>query len=173
MIRLPRSRWIGWLLIALLALSMSSNLYAESQQKPGAPTKSTLEKIAGLLEQSGESYTKVKENTWRIKFNGKALTDFNVLMGSTPEGTLVVFVIVAEKKNLKGNPPEMMYKLLKFDDDFDFVKIGLDDDDDLIVSANLTVRTLDLQEFKDVVNRVAAAADQVYATVRPFMTPHQ
>ena len=170
MIRLPRSRWIGWLLIALFALSMSSNLYAESQQKPGAPTKSTLEKIAGLLEQSGESYTKVKENTWRIKFNGKALTDFNVLMGSTPEGTLVVFVIVAEKKNLKGNPPEMMYKLLKYD--ADFVKIGLSDRDNLFVSSDLRIRTLDLQEFKEVVDQVAAAADEVYATVRPFMTPH-
>jgi hypothetical protein len=171
MIRLPGNRWSGWLLIALLALSMSSNLYAQSPQKPDAPTKSTLEKIAGLLDQSGESYTKVDENTWTIKFKGKALTDFKVLITSTG-GILVVLVIVAEKKNLKGNPPEMMYKLLKFEFDADFVKTGLNDRDDLLVSAELTIRTLDLQEFKDIVDQVAAAADQVYATVRPFMTPH-
>jgi hypothetical protein len=172
MIRLPRNRWIGWLLIALLALSMPSNLYAQSQQKPGAPAKSTLEKVAGLLDQSGESYTKVDANTWTIKFKGKALTDFNVLITSTPEGILVVLVIIAEKKYLKGNPPEMMYKLLKFEFDADFVKTGLNDHDDLLVSAELTIRTLDLQEFKEIVDQVAAAADQVYATVRPFMTPH-
>jgi hypothetical protein len=170
MTRLPRNRWIGWLLIALLALIMSPNLYAQSQQKPGAPTKSTFEKIAGLLDQSGDSYTKVNENTWTIKFKGKALSDFNVFISSTPEGVLVVLVIVAEKKNLKGNPPEMMYKLLKFG--ADFVKIGLNDYDDLFVSAELPTRTLDLQEFKDVVDQVAAAADQVYAIVRPYMIAH-
>ena len=170
MIRLQRSRCIGWLLIALLALIMSPNLYAQSQQKPAAPTTSTLEKIAGLLDQSGYSYTKVNENTWTIEFKGKALTDFNVVISSTPEGILVVVVIVAEKKNLKGKPPEMMYKLLKFE--ADFVKIGLNDHDDLFVSAELTIRTLDLQEFKDVVDQAAAAADQVYAIARPFMTAH-
>jgi hypothetical protein len=150
---------------------MSPNLYAQHQQEPGAPTKSTLEKIARLLDQSGHSYTKVDENTWSIKFKGKALTDFNVIITSTPEGNLVVVVIIAEKKNLKGNPPEMMYKLLKYD--ADFVKLGLSDHDNLFVSANLTIRTLDLQEFNHVVDQVSGAADEVYATVRPFMTPHQ
>jgi hypothetical protein len=171
MIRVRRNRWIGWLLITLLASSMSSNLYAQSQQKPDAPTRSTLEKIAGLLDQSGDSYTKVSENTWTIKFKGKALADFNVLITSTP-GILVVLVIVAENKNLKGTPPEMMHKLLKSEFDVDFVKIGLNDSDDLLVSSELTIRTLDLQEFKLIVDQVAAAADQVYAKVRPFMNSH-
>ena len=165
---LQRNRWIGWLIVLLLSLSMSSNPYAQSQQKPGGPGKSNLEKIAGLLDQSGESYTRVEENTWRIKFKGKVLTDFNVLITSAGD-SLVVLVIIAEKKDLKGNPPEMMYKLLKSEFDADFVKTGLNDRDDLLVSAELTIRTLDLQEFKLIVDQVAAAADQIYATVRPYM----
>jgi hypothetical protein len=169
MIRLQRSRWIGWLPIALLALSMSPNLYAQHQKEPGAPTKSTLAKIAQLLDQSGYTYTKAGANVWTVKFKGKALSDFNVLIAGN-ESLLVVSVDVAEKKNLKGNSPEMMYKLLKFNFVADFVKIGLDDDDDLFVRADLTTRTLDLQELKDVVDQVAVAADQVYTTVRPFMT---
>ena len=156
-------------MISLLSLSMSSNFYAQSQQKPAGPGKSNAEKITALLDQSGESYTRVEENVWRIKFKGKVLTDFNVLITSTGE-SLIVLVIVAEKKDLKGNPPEMMYKLLKSEFDVDFVKTGLSDRDDLLVSAELTIRTLDLQEFKLIVDQVAAAADQTYATVRPYMT---
>lgn len=164
-----RSRVMRLSLIALLALSMSSNLYAQSRQEPGAPTKSVLEKIARLLDQSGYSYTKVDEGVWTVKFKGKAFSDFNVMIFPAAD-TLVVMVVVAEKKSMKGNPPEMMYKLLKSNFNADFVKIGLDDDDDFVVRADLRIRTLDLQEFKETVEQVAAFADQVFTTVRPFMT---
>jgi hypothetical protein len=171
MIRLQRSSAAGRLLIALLALSMSPNLYAQHQKGSGALTKPTAAKIARLLDQSGYTYTKAGETVWTIAFKGKALADFKVVI-TFGEGFVVVFVVVVEKKNLNGRPPELMYKLLKFNDYADFVKLGFDDDDDLDLSADLRIRTLDLQELKDTVEQVAAAADQVYATVRPYMTAH-
>jgi len=79
---------------------------------------------------------------------------------------------VEQQKSLHGNIQELMYKLLRLNDDFDYVKLCIDDDSSLLVRSDLPLRTLDLQEFKDVVEQVAAAADQVYATVRPYMTPH-
>lgn len=169
MIRLQRSRLIGRLLIAVVALSMSPNLYSQHQTESGAPAKSTLAKIAGFLDQSGYTYTKVRENVWTIAFTGKAFSNFNVRIASN-ESILVMSVLVVEKKkNLKGNIQEMMYKLLKFNIDADFVKMGIDDDENLIVRADLTTRTLDLQEFKDVVEQMAAAANEIYTTVRPYM----
>ena len=98
MTHLQRNGWSGWLIVSLLSLSMSSTFYAQSQQKPDGPTKSALERIAALLQQSGESYTKVDENIWKIKFKGNVLTEFNVLITCVPGDLLVVLVIIAQKK---------------------------------------------------------------------------
>ena len=169
MIRLQRSRWVGWLIISLLALSMSSNLHAQHKTNAGTQTK-PLAKIAGFLEQSGYTYTKARENIWTVAFKGKALSEFNVAISGNESTLLVLVVLVEQQKSLHGNIQELMYKLLKFNDAADYVKLCIGDDSELLVRSDLPTRTLDLQEFKDVVEQVAAATDEIYATVRPYVT---
>ena len=98
------------------------------------------------------------------------MSEFNVTISGN-ESTLVVFVVLVEQqKSLHGNIQELMYKLLKFNDAADYVKLCIGDDSELLVRSDLPTRTLDLQEFKDGVEQVAAATDEIYATVRPYVT---
>lgn len=125
-------------------------------------------KIASLLESSGYSYTKAADSVWAIPFEGKALSKFDVV-ASTEQDMLVLFVIVAKAKSLRVTP-ELMRSMLKLNGDLDRVKIGIDKDGDAFVRIDLSVRTLDTQEFKSNIEQVAAGADEVYTAIRPFVT---
>ena len=128
-------------------------------------------KIARLLEDSGYPYAKAADNVWSIPFKGKALPNF-LLVASVEKDILVLFVVVAEKKDLKVTP-ELMQRMLKLNGDLDRVKIGFDKDGDAFVRVDLSVRVVDLQEFKENVDQVGAAADEVYTAIKPFTIPRK
>ena len=132
---------------------------------------SPLPKVARLLEESAYPYSKSANNVWSIPFQGKALPNF-LLVASVEQDILVLFVVVAEKKDLKVTP-EMMQRMLKLNGDLDRVKIGFDKDGDAFVRVDLSVRVLDVQEFKANVEQVAAAADEVYTAIKPFTIPRK
>jgi hypothetical protein len=151
--------------MALLAVGLSlcfhgSTNVAHAQDKPSA-------KVAGLLEASGYAYTKAADGVWAISFKGKSLPSFNVVASVQPE-ILVLFTIVVEKKELKLTP-EAMQRLLKLNSDLDRVKIGIDKEGDLFVRVDLSTRLLDAREMKENVEQVAAATDEVFAAMRPFI----
>jgi hypothetical protein len=131
------------------------------QDKPSAV-------VARLLDQSGYSYTKASENIWTIKFKGKKFPQFD-LIATTHQDLAVIFVVIAKKADF-SLPPELMRKLLQMDADLDRVKVFVDDDGDAGVRVDLSIRKLDLEELKTNVEQVAAAADEVYAAITPFMT---
>lgn len=120
------------------------------------------------MDRSGYSYKKAADTVWAVPFEGKALSKFNVV-ASTEQDMLVVFVIVAEAKSLRVTP-ELMRTMLKLNGDLDRVKIGLDKDGDAFVRIDLSVRILDSQELKSNIEQVAAAADEVYTAIKPFIT---
>jgi hypothetical protein len=124
--------------------------------------------IARLLDQSGYTYTKAADGVWAIAFRGKALAEFNVII-TTQQDIVVIFVIVAGKKELKATP-EVMGKLLKLNGELDRVKIGIDGEGDTFVRIDLSVRRMDQEEMKTNIEQVAAAADVVYAAIKPHVT---
>ena len=73
------------------------------------------------------------------------------------------------KKAQMNRSDDLMLMLLRQDHTYDFVKVGLDADDDLFVRIDSTPRLLDLQAFKATVEQVAHSADEVYEKVRPFL----
>lgn len=129
--------------------------------------KTSSAKLPNLLEQSGYTYSKVSDNIWTISFHGKALPDFKVMI-STGEGMAVMFVVVAEKKQLRVTP-ELMRSLLLMNDDFDRVKIGIDKNGDLFVRVDSTVRVMDLEELKANIEQVAAATDEITKAIKPYI----
>jgi hypothetical protein len=147
------------LIIAVLAC-FHTCLHTSSAQNTSSP------KIARLLEDSGYPYTKASNNVWSVPFQGKALPNF-LLVASAQQDILVLFVVVAEKKDFKVTP-ELMHKMLKLNGDLDRVKIGFDKDGDAFVRVDLSIRVLDSQEFKENVEQVAAAADELYTAIKPF-----
>jgi hypothetical protein len=149
--------------ISWLSLHLSPPAMAVPAQKSAAA------KIARFLEQFGGPYTKASEAAWVVPFKGKTLSEFDVYIATSPDSSLLVMnVTIAKKKNLKLSQP-LLYRLLKYNNAADYVKVGFDDDEDLIVRVDLNVKTADFQSFKEVLEQVSAASDEVYAQVKPSL----
>ena len=157
---MKRKSLILTLLIIAAFACFHPGLHTSSAQDSSSP------KIARLLEDSGYPYTKAANNVWSVPFLGKALPNF-LLVASAQQDILVLFVVVAEKKDLKITP-ELMQKMLKLNGDLDRVKIGFDKDGDAFVRVDLSVRVLDSQELKENIEQVAAAADELFRAIKPF-----
>lgn len=139
----------------------SSNVVAVATEQ-----KLIVAKIGQFLQQSKLSYTKVSDALWTIPYKGKSFDDFNVSLATVPETELfVMFVIVAEKKNLRISQ-DLLYKLLRYNLSADQVKVGVDDDGNLMVRADVNGRTMDLKEFNDTLDQVAGATDEVYEQIK-------
>lgn len=126
-------------------------------------------KVNELLTQSGYEIKRASENVWLIPFKGESLKEFTVILSTSGDGNLlVVFVVVAEKKNIKGTA-DLWLRMLRFNDELDRVKVGVDGDADAFVRIDLATRTLDLDELKANIHQVAAAADEVHAAIEPYL----
>lgn len=152
--------------IQAMPVSLSSRLVAASQGQ-----SSTAAKIRQYLEQFSGSYTKVSDTTWTIPYQGKSWKSYDVYVSTIPNSDLVLIgVPVAAKKNLK--PSQDLYlKLLKYNNTVDSVKVGIDDDGDLFLRADVNGRTMDFQEFKEVVEQVAAATDELHSQIKSAIVP--
>ena len=122
-------------------------------------------RVARVINETGLSFTKAAENVWTVPYQGKSRKDIIVVASIT--GDLVtLFSVVAAKKDLKPTP-EMLQKLLKFNSDFDRVKVGIDKDGDVFVRVDLSIRVLDKDEMTVNVDQVAATSDEVFKGLKP------
>ena len=154
---------------AFSALCLFSQLGAYARPSFGKviPQDSTTARVGHLLEISNYKFQKKADTVWSIDFSGKSLSSFKVIL-ATQDDLLVTFVIIAHKKEIQMTP-ELMSKLLRFNHSLDRVKVGIDDDGDMFVRTDMTVRVLDNQEFKDNIEQVAAASNQVYAGIKQYL----
>lgn len=127
------------------------------------------DRIDALLHQSGYSYQKAPkaEGVWVIPQHGEALGDFKVITAAG-DGLAVIFVIIAHKADLNMNLG-LATKMLAMNHEYDRVKIGTDDDGDAFVRVDASIRVLDATEMKEDIHQVAASADEVYATIKPYL----
>jgi hypothetical protein len=155
---MQRRLTFGSLLFIALILGMHSSVIG--QETDGA-------KVARLLNESGVNLTKIDAEMWTIPFEGKRMKDITVMIG-VAEGTLVSFALIPQSKNVKFPTPILM-KLLNLNDEYDTVKVGIDDKGIVFVRIDLTVRTLDKQQLIDSIDQIAAAVDQVFTEIRPHL----
>jgi hypothetical protein len=158
------SRTSTW--VVLLAV-LTSTMWSPSPIRAVQPVSQVATAVGQLLDQSGYTYTKHSDTVWSINRRGNYLSEFKVVIG-TGNDLMVTFVTVAKKAQLKRSE-DLLFMLLRLDHEFDYVKVGLDDDQDLFVRVDSSPRLLDLQEFKATVEQVAKSADEVYGKVRPFL----
>ena len=104
---------------------------------------------------------------WAADFQGKNLKNFRLIV-AIQDDVLVTFVTVAEKAKMPVNTA-FMRKLLRYNSTLDRVKIGFDDDGDLFVRCDASVRVLDGKEFHSIVDQVSAATDEVYKGIAEFL----
>jgi hypothetical protein len=146
------------LFVTLCLSAWQSPCYAENQ----APAI-----VDKMLAQSGYSFTKKTSNVWTIDFTGKTLSKFKVILSTGPD-LVVMFVTVAKKADFQLTS-ESMFKLARINHALDRIKAGLDDDGDIFVRIDLSDRILDVKEFKINVEQLAAAADETFKDIQPFM----
>jgi len=153
----------------VMLTALVANVPAGALARPQIKTDpQVVAKMAQILERSGYTYKKAKDNIWVVTFKGKSLAEINVLV-TTVENLIVMGVVIAEKDAMK-NSPEMMFKLLHLAHDIDRVKIGFDDDNDLFLRSEVTTKCFELADFKAFMEQISLGADKVYAAIKPYLT---
>ena len=153
--------------LLMLALTGIGGAAPAAGAEPSA-TATSATKITDLIKTSGHTIVAKTDTVWYGEWHGAALKDFKVVL-AVENDLLVTFVTVATKAQFQVTPA-FLEALLKFNRTLDFVKVGLDSDGDIFVRCDASVRTLDAQSFKAMIDQVAAAANEVYEGVGPYLT---
>jgi hypothetical protein len=153
--------------VALTTLLSSQSLGVQATSLPQSTTAQTSAKVAQWLKQSGFTHTKASETVWVVKSKGNAIGEFETFV-ATNENVVVIGVVMAREKNLKMTQ-EALLKILKLNHDNDFVKIGIDGDNDLFVRSERKIQTLNFEEFIACYSEVVLASDNVYKNIKPFL----
>ena len=159
-IRNCRTPCISFLLLIILGTGLCGRSSAQS---------SCDAKMVQLLNASSYTYTTHRDNVWSIAFNKDSLKDFKVILSTDSKDLVVIFVIVAQKAQMDLSP-EFMQKLLHSNHDFDYVKVGFDNDGDLFVRADGTCRLLDVDELKGLITQVASSSNDLHRAVKGWIT---
>lgn len=149
---------------ALCGLLLS--LPAWATDAPATTPDPSAAKVFRLLDTDGYQYTKKSDTVWYVMKQGNALGDFKVI-GANEGDLLVVFVTIARKDHMEMDM-DLAAKMLALNNDLDQVKIGIDHDGDAFVRTDISIRILDKQGFKEVVEQVAAAAEEAFTAIKPY-----
>jgi len=134
---------------------------------PAAKPDPSAAKVQRLLKAAGYDYTSKSDTVWYVMKHGDKLGDFKVI-GANEGDLLVVFVTIARKDNIEMDL-DLAKKMLSLNNDLDQVKIGIDNDGDAFVRTDISVRILDQDAFKAVVEQVAASAEETYGAIQPYL----
>jgi len=152
---------------AIVAMLAFGTIQSASAQEASADTKASAGKTLKLLSASGYQFKQFNPVVWGIEFTGKNMGGFRVIV-TAQEKLVVIFATIAKKDQIPLTPPALQ-ALLHCNHSFDRVKVGLDDDGDAFVRLDVSARVLDDEEFKTNVEQLAAAVDEAYQQIKPFL----
>jgi len=129
-------------------------------------------KMVSLMQANNYNFVTTKSPTvWVIHFTGTHLKDIKVILAlDTDNSQMVIFVTVVEKRRMPVTT-DFLHQLLKYNHEFDRVKVGLDADDDLSVRIDAPLNIADASEFKDIVTQIKNASDEIYGKIEPQLLP--
>jgi hypothetical protein len=154
-------------------------LLAAALFTPASPVKAQevpqekVNKLVSFMQQDGFPYKTTSSPTvFVVHFTGTNLKDIKVIiaLGGDVDSDLVVFVTVTPKATM---PPTADFRamLLRFNHEFDQVKVGFDADDDLSVRIDASMRVADATYVKNVINQVKSASDEIYGKIQSQLNP--
>lgn len=150
------------LLLVIAALFAAAPLHAQTASDKA-------DKLVRLLKEDGYDYKTTSSATvFVIHFTGDHLKDIKVVMAiaDDEDSDLIVFVTVTPKATMPTTA-DFRYNLLKFNHEYDQVKVGFDRDDDLSVRIDGSMRVADATYLKSIVNQVKTASDEIYGKIQP------
>ena len=153
--------------IGLAALAVSLVVAPFVSAQPSKQTQVSVAKMLDLLPKSGYQFKQYSPVVWGVDFEGKAIGTVRVVMVAQ-ENIVVIFAIIAKKDEIPLTA-EFLKTMLRCNHKFDRVKVGLDDDGDAFVRTDTSARVLDGEEFRAIVEQVAAAANEAYDLIKPSL----
>ena len=152
-------------LFAALLFSLVLPMAAQTAEEGSA-------KMVSLMQANNYPFITTRSPTvWVIHFTGAHLNDTKVVLAlDTSNYQMVIFVTVVEKRRMPVTT-DFLHTLLKFNHEYDRVKVGLDADDDLSVRIDAPLRLADAQEFHDIVTQIKNSSDEIYGKIEPQLLP--
>ena len=152
-------------LLAALLFSLVLPMAAQSSDQ-------NIAKMVSLMQANNYNFVTTRSPTvWVIHLTGTHLKDVKVILAmDTENNQMVIFVTVVEKRRMPVTI-DFQHTLLKFNHEFDRVKVGLDADDDLSVRVDAPLRIMDTTELHDIVNQIKNASDEIYGKIEPQLLP--
>jgi hypothetical protein len=152
-------------LFAALLFSLVLPMAAQTAEQGSA-------KMVSLMQANSYNFVTTRSPTvWVIHFTGAHLNDIKVVLAlDTTNNQMVIFVTVVEKRRMPVTT-DFLHTLLKFNHEYDRVKVGLDADDDLSVRVDAPLRLADAQEFHDIVTQIKNSSDEIYGKIEPQLLP--
>jgi len=129
-------------------------------------------KMVSLMQANNFNFVTTRSPTvWVIHFTGTHLKDVKVILAlDVDNNQMVIFVTVVEKRRMPVTT-DFLHQLLKYNHEFDRVKVGLDADDDLSVRIDAPLRLADAEEFNNIVTQIKNASDEIYGKIEPQLLP--
>ncbi len=158
------SKNIGFGLKFLLLIGLTVVIYGTVAAQPAklADAKS-VQKLERLFKGSGYKYEKKKgENIWVIEQEG------NIFFFSFVEDMFFGANVLADKARFRTSV-ESLTELLRMNDTFDQVKIGIDEDGGVTMRAEARIRLLDKKEFKEMVKQLFNASNEAITKLQPVL----
>lgn len=146
----------------VVALGIFSST-AAAQAGGGAPVSSgdLYSRVADYLKRSGLSYRKLNQQGWLVDTQ-----DEKVLLG-VQDNFMLVGIIVTKKGDFSESGPAMK-SMLVLANELDYVKIGIDDDGDLLVRTEWKGESLSRAAFDEMIEGVVGAAKRVRSKIGQY-----
>ena len=129
------------------------------------------DKLVRLLKEDGYDYkTTTSATVFVVHFAGNNMKDIKVVLavGGDSDSDLVTFVTVTPKATMPTTA-DFRYTLLKFNQEYDQIKVGLDGDDDLSVRIDASMRVADGAYLKRIIDQVKQSSDEIYGKIQPSL----
>jgi hypothetical protein len=107
------------------------------------------------------------ENSFIVLYSGKEKEEISVILIETDDAVLVLADVAAGRT--VGLTPEVMRKLLEFNMQADFIKVGISDIGSIRVQSEQGLASIDPKSFGKLLDQIAAGADDVAKILKPVI----
>jgi hypothetical protein len=132
-----------------------------------AQPSSKADKVKHLLDVAGIKYNTINDTVWTVDKVGDSLGKFKVIITHS-DSIVIMFVILARKAGINDDK-KLLITLLHADYNYDYAKIGFNDDSDLVVIIQAPLRLIDGGELRDEIDLIANVSEDLYPKIKEFV----
>lgn len=129
-----------------------------------------LHHVRALVEGEGLNYSKVDEQTWKIRLHATTVPSLDVITVLAGD-LLVAFVVIGDAQKSLKLDVETALLLLRYNNDVDSAKVVLRQDGKIVYRIEARLRTVDRDEFAYMLTQVTKGADGLVAQLLKRPTP--